>query len=135
MRSVATRFLLPAVLILPGLIHLLPLSGVLGADALTRLYGLDFSEPNLEILMRHRAVLFGLLGVLLVAAGFRPALRTVALLAGFASVLSFLALAWAVGDYGPAVARVVAADWVALGCLGVAAALHWGRPGADSRLG
>jgi len=135
MRSVATRFLLPALLIVPGLIHLLPLSGVLGADALTRLYGLDFSEPNLEILMRHRAVLFGLLGALLVAAGFRPALRTVALWAGFASVLSFLGLAWAVGDYGPAVARVVAADWVALGCLGVAAALHWGHPAADSRPG
>jgi hypothetical protein len=125
--------MLPVMLVVPGLIHLLPLSGVLGADALARLYGLDFSEPNLEILMRHRAVLFGLLGALLVAAGFRPALRTVALWAGFASVLSFLGLAWAVGDYGAAVARVVAADWIALGCLGVAAALHWGHQGGAAQ--
>jgi hypothetical protein len=117
----------------PGLIHLLPLSGVLGADALARLYGLDFSEPDLEILMRHRAVLFGLLGTLLMASAFRPTLRTIALWAGFASVLSFLVLAWAVGSYGTAVARVVAADWIALGCLGVAAALHWSRPGTHSR--
>ena len=61
----ATRYLVPAMLILVGLIHLLPLSGVLGSERLASLYGLSFSEPNLAILMRHRAVLFGLLGVLL----------------------------------------------------------------------
>lgn len=127
MSASPSRFLLPVLLLVPGVIHLLPLSGVLGADALTRLYGLDFSEPNLEILMRHRAVLFGLLGALLVASAFRPALRTVSLWAGVVSVVSFLVLAWAVGDYGAAVRRVVAADWIALGCLGAAAALHWGR--------
>lgn len=128
MKPSLLRFLLPVLLLVPGVIHLLPLSGVLGAEALTRLYGLDFSQPDLEILMRHRAVLFGLLGALLVAAAFRPTLRTLALWAGFASVVSFLVLAWAVGGHGAAVARVVAADWIALGCLGAAAALHWGRP-------
>ena len=46
-----------AALLLAALIHLVPLAGVLGADTLATLYGLDFSEPNLSILMRHRAVL------------------------------------------------------------------------------
>ena len=61
--SIAMRYLVSATLVLVGLIHLLPLSGVLSADQLASLYGLSFSEPNLAILMRHRAVLFGLLGV------------------------------------------------------------------------
>lgn len=120
------RFLLPAALVIVGIIHLLPLVGVLGADRLTSLYGVAFVEPDTVILMRHRAVLFGLLGGFLVYAAFRPPLRLAALIVGFISVVSFLYLAWAVGDYNDAIARVVAADLVALACLvagGVAHAL------------
>ena len=119
------RVLIAVLWLVPGLIHLLPLAGVLGAESLARLYALPLEEPNLQILMRHRAVLFGLLGALLVAAAFRPALRPLAFVAGLASVLSFLALAGAVGGYNPALARVVTADWVALACLLPAGLLHW----------
>jgi len=135
MRSRGEEWALRAMLLVPAVIHLLPLSGVLGADALTRLYGLDFSSPDLEILMRHRAVLFGMLGVLLSAAVWRPALRPLALLAGFISVLSFLVLALSVGGHGPAVGRVVLADLVALPCLVAAALLQWCRPGPASDIG
>jgi hypothetical protein len=121
---------LRVLLVVPGVIHLLPLSGVLGAEGLTRLYGLDFSTPDLEILMRHRAVLFGMLGVLLCAAAFKPALRKLALLAGLASVVSFLVLAFSVGGYGEGVARIVTADWVALACLALAAVLLRWRAGS-----
>ena len=103
-----------AMLIVVGVIHLLPLPGVLGAGRLARLYGTVIEDPDLIILMRHRAVMFGLLGALLVAAAFRAELRGVAYVAGFVSVVSFLAIAWSVGGYGPAVGRVVAADVVAL---------------------
>jgi hypothetical protein len=67
--------------------------------------------------MRHRAVLFGLLGLFLVHAAFRPTLQPLAFVAGFASVVSFLALAYSTGGYNAGVARVVTADWVALVCL------------------
>jgi hypothetical protein len=109
---------------IPAAIHLLPLYGLLGAGALTALYGLDFADPSLQVLMRHRAVLFGIVGGLLLAAAFRPGLRTAALLAGFASVLSFLALAWATDGANAAVMKVAAVDGVALACLVVAAILH-----------
>ena len=115
------RYLVSAMLLIVGILHLLPVSGVLGAGHLTALYGLPFSEPNLEILMRHRAVLFGLLGCFLIFAAFKPAFRTLALIAGATSVLSFLALAASVGGYNALVARVFAADLVALSCLIVAA--------------
>ncbi len=106
-----------AMLIVVGVIHLLPLSGVLGAERLSALYGVSFAEPNVSILMRHRAVLFGLLGVFLLYAAFRPALQPLAFAAGFASVASFLWLAWSVGGYNPLLGRVVIADIVALVCL------------------
>ena len=67
------RHLITASLILVGIIHLLPVVGVLSAERLSALYGLQISEPNLLILMRHRAVLFALLGVFLIVASFKPA--------------------------------------------------------------
>lgn len=120
----ANRYLVSAMLVLVGLIHLLPLSGALGSERLASLYGGSFSEPNLAILMRHRAVLFGLLGVFLIFAAFRPMFRTVAFIAGFISVLSFLWLAVTAGNYNDQVGRVVTADVVALICLVVGFGAH-----------
>ncbi len=125
------RYLVSAMLVVVGIIHLLPVSGVMGAERLSALYGLRFDEPNLAILMRHRAMLFGLLGLFLVAAAFRPNLQGIALVAGFPSVLSFLYLAWSVGSYNAQIGRVFLADIVALVCLviGTAAFLYARRDG------
>jgi hypothetical protein len=111
------RHLVSATLLVAGVLHLLPLSGALGPDQLAALYGVSFGEPNVEILMRHRAVMFGLLGAFLVVAAFRPAFRPAAFVGGFVSVISFLVLARSVGGYNPDIARVFSADIVALACL------------------
>jgi uncharacterized BrkB/YihY/UPF0761 family membrane protein len=116
--------LVSAMLVVVGVIHLLPLSGFLGSERLALLYGLQFNEPNLEILMRHRAVLFGLLGAFMVFAAFNPAYQTVAFIGGFVSVVSFLYLAWSVGSYNEQVGRVFIADVVALGCLVIGGVVH-----------
>lgn len=116
------RYAISICLILVGIIHLLPLAGVLGPERLATLYGLNFDETNLAILMRHRALLFGLLGALLVAAGFIRQLQPVALIAGLVSVLGFLWLAWASGgNYNEAIAKVVLADIIATALLLIAA--------------
>jgi hypothetical protein len=108
------RYLVTAVLVLVGIIHLLPLTGVLGAPSLSALYGVTFSDPNALILMRHRAVLFGLLGTFFIVAGFVRPLQLSALILASASVGSFLVLSFVVGDLNANVGRVVLADWVAL---------------------
>ena len=97
-----------------GTIHLLPSAGVTGAEQLTALYGSDFSAPDAEILMRHRAVLFGILGTFLLYAAFKPSLQPPALSMAFASVTSFLVLAAIVGDYNEQLRRVARADVIAL---------------------
>jgi hypothetical protein len=111
-------------LIAAGLIHLLPLAGVLGADKLAALYGIPVAGPDLTILMRHRAVLFGLIGAFCLAAAFHDPLRWAALLMALASVLAFLALAWGTGGYNGAIARVVTADVIAAVLLLAGIAAH-----------
>jgi hypothetical protein len=101
-------------LLFVALVHLLPLQGVLGAGRLQSLYGLAVDGPDLVILMRHRAVLFGLLGAYQLWAIFRPAHRTAAFVAGIASLAAFLALALSTGGYNAAMARVVWVDVAAL---------------------
>lgn len=125
------KHLSAAMLGIVGIIHLLPLAGVLGRERLAALYGLPITDPNLAILMRHRAVLFGLLGAFLLFAAFRPGWQTVGYVAAFVSVVSFLWLAYSTGGYSAYIARVVTMDWVALACLivGVAAAVIARRRG------
>ena len=119
------RYILSAMLTVVGIIHLLPLTGVLGVPRLQALYGVTITDPNLEILMRHRAVLFGILGAFLIYAAFRPGLQLAALIAGAVSVISFLVIAGTVGGYNAGIARVVTADIVAVVCLLIGAFAYW----------
>lgn len=129
--SETVRYIVSAALILVGLIHCLPLAGVLGAEQLASMYGIAVEEPNLLILMRHRAVLFGILGALLILAAFMERLQVFAFVAGFLSVVSFLALAGSTEGFNADIGRVVTADLVALALLslGLAARIVAGQRG------
>ena len=100
--------------VLAGLLNLYPLIGVLGADNLKSLYGMAVKNADVLLLLRHRAVFFGLLGVLLIYAAFRPAWRRIALIAGLTSMLTFLFLAWPVGARSKALQQVFWVDLVAV---------------------
>ncbi len=112
--------LVSAMLIVAAIIHLMPLIGSVGADRLNALYGLVFDDPNLRILMRHRAVLFGILGCLLLTAAFFSTIQWTAIIAGLVSVIAFIILAWLEGNNNAEIRRVVMMDWLALACLLVA---------------
>ena len=113
-----------AALIVAGLIHFLPIAGVIGAHQLASMYALPFDERNLAILMRHRAVMLGLLGGFVLCAAFRPALRVPAIFLGTVSLASLVSLAWSTGGYNRALSAVVFADTIAVVCFLIAAALH-----------
>lgn len=116
--------LVSALLILVSVIHLLPLSGALSRERVAGLYDVPVEGPDLTILLRHRAILFGLLGAFLLFAAFVPTLQVSAIIAGLVSVLSFIAIAASVGGYNAAIRRVVIADRIAVVALLVAAGLR-----------
>lgn len=100
-------------LLVAGIIHLLPVPGVMGVSTLSRIYGIEANDPNTAILLQHRALLFGALGVLMLSAIALPWLRVTALTVALFSAASFIVVAMAVGGYNPAIGRVVVADVVA----------------------
>lgn len=114
-------------LIAVGSIHILPLVGAIGIEKIQALYGIQIQDPNLEILMRHRAILFGLLGIFICYAAFQPRLQGLALIGGLVSAGAFVWIAWSTGGYNALIAKVVWIDVIAVGCLIVAGMLYWAQ--------
>jgi len=115
-------------LLVVAIIHIIPIMGVTGAARLESLYGIPIAGNDLEILMRHRAVLFGILGVFFAYAAFTPALQPLAFIAAFATLASFFYLAFSVGDYNPGINKIVVGDVVAAIALLVAVVLYYTKP-------
>ncbi len=103
-----------------ALINLLPVAGIMSAPQLEKTYGVHLSGADLAILMRHRAVLFGVVGGLLAAAAFMPSLRIVAFSAGMLSMVSFLIFQALEGGGNGALARVAYVDYVGIAALAIA---------------
>jgi hypothetical protein len=115
-----------AALLLAGLVHLLPASGVLGGERLVQLYGPAAADPALQLLLRHRALLFGLLALLCLAAIGQPTWRMSALCLATGSVAGYLLLAGPPAELVPALRRVFWVDAALLPLL--LAALMLQRP-------
>jgi hypothetical protein len=113
-----------ALMLVVAIIHLVPITGFFGASRLSALYGIDVDSPDLEILMRHRAVLFGILGVFFAYAAFVPALQPIAFAAAAVSLVTFFYLAFTVGGYGPPIRKIVVGDIIATIALIGAIALY-----------
>jgi hypothetical protein len=116
--------IITGLLLVVAVIHLLPISGFFGSERLSALYGVDITNSNLQILMRHRAVLFGILGTLFAYAAFNPNLQVIAFIAAFVSLTSFFFLSFSVGEFNEAIRKVVIADVVASICLGLAVIVY-----------
>lgn len=110
-------------LLMAGLINFVPLAGVTGDALLQSSYGIEIASPELSLLLRHRAVLFGIVGGLLLVAAFKPAMRSVASVCGMVSMVSFAALYGIIGPQAPQLAGVLRADIVGIAALAVAIGL------------
>jgi hypothetical protein len=120
----ALNRIVSTLLVAVGLVNFLPVTGVLSADILANAYGIPAPAGDLLVLLRHRALLLGIIGALIIASAFRRHLQPAAILAGLVSMLGFVALALAQGDYGEELRKVLLMDVLALAALVVAALLR-----------
>ncbi len=117
-----------AALCIVSLIHLLPLVGMSGRIALEKAYGISINSPDLQLLLQHRAVLFGLLGVACAIAAFNAPWRPAVWCAALMSTCSFMLLAGLSPSTNAAIVRVVWFDGVAIAMLLLAGAVYVFRP-------
>lgn len=105
--------IISGILILVGLINFYPLVGVISNETVSNLYQINVTNNDILVLLRHRAILFGLLGTFIIYSAFKIELQWWAVAVGLVSMLSFILVALLVGDYGVGIRKVIIADIIA----------------------
>jgi len=116
--------IISVLIIIAGLINLAPLIGILSRAKLGALYRLSDISPDLEILLRHRALMFGLIGGFMLYGPFRPNLWWPVITIGLISMAGFIVLAGHIGAYGPEIKKIMIIDAIGIAALVIAAGLH-----------
>ena len=122
-----TARIITTLLILVGLINVFPLLGVLSAEVLATAYNIPAPEGDLLILMRHRALLFGVVGSIVLVSAFRRQLQPTAMVAAFVTMIGFIVLTLGSGEYGQKIYNVMLIDVFSTVLLVVAALLRFRR--------
>ena len=120
------------IIIIVGLINFFPIVGLVSAQMLSQLYGGVALDGDLLILMRHRALLFGILGGFIIFSAFRPVLQPAAIVMGLVSMLGFTALVLGAGDYGEKLYRVAIIDIFASAGMILVAILRKRKPSDEA---
>ena len=85
-----TLFIVGTINISPAILTFLP-------SKISKSYGIEILNVNYELLLRHRAAMFGLIGGLLVYAAISRKLYKVSIFVGLFSMLSFIILYFIIG--------------------------------------
>jgi len=112
-------------LIIVGLINFIPVVGILSAHKLEGAYNIALSSNDLIILMRHRALLFGVLGGFILYSAFVPSYQGAAMIMAGISMVGFAVLLHSVGGFNASLNKVLIADYIGIVFLAIAAFLKF----------
>lgn len=104
-----------------GAIHLMPIAPIFVPETLSRLYGIAPSDSTLLVMLRHRALLLALVGILCLWASWAAPVRPAALLAATLNVVGFLGFYALYGNPTGALRTIAVVDLIALPPLAFAA--------------
>lgn len=107
-----TRYFVPAAYLVASLVNLTPIVGVISDMQLLALYDIEQPAQDVALLMRYRAILFGIVGGLILAAVFKQEWRMLAAVAGLTSMLSFVALVFVLDHSSATLTRLA---WIDIG--------------------
>ena len=113
------------ILFIVGIINLLPLIVFFDSTKAVRLYGVPIDGESLIILMRHRGVLLGLVGLTLIFAAFKPEFRIFAVTLAIISKLAFIFLVFTTSNYTAEVRQVALIDVGAIVLLLAVLGIHF----------
>ena len=98
-------------LFITGIINLLPFIIAFLPEKIVTSYGIVVPDQNYELLLRHRAVLFGIIGGIMIHAAIGQRNYALAVGVGLVSMVSYLILAYLVeGEINTELSRVAKID-------------------------
>jgi len=108
-----------------AVINLLPSVLVFLPDKISSSYGIQIPDQNLELLLRHRAVLFAIIGGIMIYSAISRNYYSLSVIIGMISMGSFLILFKLVGgEINPELTKVMKVDVVGIVVLLIAYALY-----------
>lgn len=119
------KITISVLLLIVGVINFLPVIGVLSAEKLSGAYSVELIGNDIIILMRHRALLFGLVGGFMLYSVFKPSYQSAAMVMTAISMLGFLYFVLATSDYNASISKIAIIDLVGIVCLIIVSALKY----------
>lgn len=104
------EYLYRLILLVTGLVHLLPFSLAFFANRIPNSYGVSINDPNMQLLLRHRAFLFGIIGFGLIFSAIKKKYYLAASVVGLVSMASFVCLFYWIGDINAQLQSVMRVD-------------------------
>jgi len=104
-------------LFIAGIINLLPSILAFLPEKLPSAYGIEILNADFELLLRHRAVLFGIVGGLMIYSSVSKSYYSISVLAGLVSMISFIILYFLIGGVNQELSKVMKIDLVAVAIL------------------
>jgi hypothetical protein len=101
-------------LLLSGIINFIPSLLVFFPNKINASYGIDVTNSNLELLLRHRAVLFGIVGGLMLFSALSKRYYDLSVIIGSISMLSFVILYFSIGTINSELKKIMLFDITAM---------------------
>ena len=103
------------ILIITGIINFIPVLVAFLPSKIEKAYGVALPDANFELLLRHRAVLLGIVGGLLLYAAFSKMHYNLVSIVGMVSMISYVFLYVLIdGPINPALTKVLQIDIVTI---------------------
>jgi ABC-type microcin C transport system permease subunit YejB len=120
-KSFRMELVLRVALFLTGIVNILPTLGAFVPSKMKDAYGIDMPDANFELLLRHRAVLFGIVGGFMLYSAITKNHLALASIIGLMSMVSFLILyVVSAGHINEALTKVMKIDVMATAVLLIA---------------
>lgn len=101
-------------LFVAGVINLLPSLLAFLPEKIAKSYGIEIPNANYELLLRHRATLFGIIGGLMIYSALVKKHYELSTIAGLVSMISFIIIYFIIGkDINQELKKVMMIDVVA----------------------
>lgn len=117
--------LITVCLIIVGLINFVPVLALISVQKLEEAYSISLLSNDLIILMKHRALLFGILGGFILYSVFVPIHQGPAIIMAAISMIGYVVLMHQVGDYNGSLYKVLIIDYIGLAFLAIVVVIKY----------